>query len=152
MPSTTFQRLPAEKQNKITNAALLEFSQRTFEQATITSICQRAKIPRITLYTYFDSLDDIYIHVYSEIESLCYEEMNYFSIAKDHMLQYFCNIARSPKGLALVAKNIESELPRYRILAHIILSLAHQMNHGVLTMDQYEYQLNELIAYWGIYK
>ena len=60
MPKETFFRLPQEKQERILEAALDEFSTVTFTEASINRIIQKAGIPRGSFYQYFDNKEDLY--------------------------------------------------------------------------------------------
>lgn len=53
MPSSTFLNLPAQKQEKLLEAATREFSQRPYNEASINQIIKDAGIPRGSFYMYF---------------------------------------------------------------------------------------------------
>lgn len=69
MPSDVFLRLTDEKKNRIIESAKEDFNLKGFEKATVVRICELAGIPRITFYSYFDSLDDIYNYIYKNQSS-----------------------------------------------------------------------------------
>ena len=52
MPSSTFLNLPAEKQEKLLEAATREFSRKPFNEASINQIVKDAGIPRGSFYMY----------------------------------------------------------------------------------------------------
>ena len=60
MPSSTFLNLPAEKQEKLLEAATREFSHRPFNEASINQIIKEAGIPRGSLYMYVQDKEDLF--------------------------------------------------------------------------------------------
>lgn len=58
MPKQTFYNLKEEKREKIEQALLKEFSNNTFEGASISNIIAEAQIPRGSFYQYFENKDD----------------------------------------------------------------------------------------------
>ena len=67
MPTQTFQNLPAEKQERVLNAAVNEFSQRNVEEANISNIVRQAGISRGSFYQYFSSKEDLYVYVFETL-------------------------------------------------------------------------------------
>lgn len=60
MISPTFQNLNENKKNRIIDAALVEFSTRPFNEASITNIVKNADISRGSFYQYFGNKENIY--------------------------------------------------------------------------------------------
>lgn len=60
MPKSTFYNLSVEKKDRIFNAALQEFSTRSFSEASLNQIIKNADIPKGSFYQYFDNKEDIY--------------------------------------------------------------------------------------------
>lgn len=60
MVSTTFLNLKKEKQDRIIRAALEEFSENSFSDASITNIVRKAKISRGSFYQYFGNKENLY--------------------------------------------------------------------------------------------
>lgn len=60
MGSETFKNLNIEKQERIIHAALIEFSERNFNEASITNIVKKADISRGSFYQYFSNKEKIY--------------------------------------------------------------------------------------------
>lgn len=67
MPKETFINLNEEKKKKIFDAAILEFSNRRFSEASINQVIKTAGIPRGSFYQYFDSKEDLYLYILTEI-------------------------------------------------------------------------------------
>ena len=63
MPKNTFYSLCDEKKHRIVDAALEEFSVRTFSQASLNQIIKNAGIPKGSFYQYFENKEDLYIHL-----------------------------------------------------------------------------------------
>ena len=67
MPKQTFFNLDKAKQMRIFDAAVLEFSQRTYEEVKISNIIRDAKIPRGSFYQYFDDKSDLFMYMFTII-------------------------------------------------------------------------------------
>lgn len=67
MPSNTFWKLPAEKRERIIEAAVDEFAENCFSHASINRIVKAAEISRGSFYQYFDSKEDLYLLVMERI-------------------------------------------------------------------------------------
>lgn len=65
MPSATFLNLPAEKQDRLLEAATREFSRRPFTEASINQIIKEAGIPRGSFYMYFADKEELFRYVMS---------------------------------------------------------------------------------------
>lgn len=63
MPKSTFYNLNDEKKGRIFDAALQEFSIRTFSQASLNQIIKNAGIPKGSFYQYFDNKEDLYLYM-----------------------------------------------------------------------------------------
>ena len=63
MPSSTFLNLPAEKQEKLLEAATREFSHKPFNEASINQIIKEAGIPRGSFYMYFQDKEDLFLYL-----------------------------------------------------------------------------------------
>lgn len=77
MPTTTFLNLPAEKQNRLLDAATREFSEKAYNEASLNQIIQDAGIPRGSFYMYFQDKEDLFrylVHGYMEQLLMVLEE------------------------------------------------------------------------------
>ncbi|MDD3453438.1 MAG: TetR family transcriptional regulator [Bacilli bacterium] len=68
MPTNTFYNLNKNKQEKIINAAIKEFSEKTFTEASINNIIKEASIPRGSFYMYFEDKNDLYHTIIHEFK------------------------------------------------------------------------------------
>lgn len=66
MPLNTFKKIPKEKQERVLNAAIKEFSRAPLNEASIANIIKDAKIPRGSFYQYFKDKEDIYYYILEE--------------------------------------------------------------------------------------
>jgi TetR/AcrR family transcriptional regulator len=67
VPKETFYNLSEKKKNKILDAAIQEFSTHRFSEASINQIVKTAEISRGSFYQYFDTKEDLYLYVLTEI-------------------------------------------------------------------------------------
>ncbi len=63
MPTQTFYNLSDEKRQRLIEAAIDEFTARSFREASITNIIKQAEIPRGSFYQYFEDLDDLFFYL-----------------------------------------------------------------------------------------
>jgi len=67
MPKDLFFTLSKEKQSKIINAAIDEFSKEVYQEASINQIVKKGEISRGSFYQYFDDKDDLYFYILENI-------------------------------------------------------------------------------------
>lgn len=60
MPKPTFHRLPAERRDRLVEEAIVEFSDRAYAEASLSQIARRARIPKGSMYQYFEDKLDLY--------------------------------------------------------------------------------------------
>ena len=66
MPSSTFLNLAPEKQEKLLSAAVREFTERPYNEASINRIVREAGIPRGSFYMYFRDKEDLFHYLMEE--------------------------------------------------------------------------------------
>lgn len=76
MPKDTYLRLSKEKQDRIYEAALNEFSKRNFNEAKLSNIIKEAKIPRGSIYQYFEDKKDLYKYIFDRLGQVKIEYMS----------------------------------------------------------------------------
>ncbi|SEO00457.1 TetR/AcrR family transcriptional regulator [Paenibacillus sp. OV219] len=59
----SFKKISQEKQDKILNAAIIEFAEHGFDSANINQIAQKAEISVGSLYKYFGSKEELYLMI-----------------------------------------------------------------------------------------
>jgi AcrR family transcriptional regulator len=60
MPLPTFHRLPEARRARLMREAIVEFSDRTYTEASLSQIARRAHIPKGSVYQYFEDKLDLY--------------------------------------------------------------------------------------------
>lgn len=60
MPSSTFFALPPERRDRLVREAITEFSERSYAEASLSQIAQRAQVAKGSIYQYFDDKLDLY--------------------------------------------------------------------------------------------
>jgi AcrR family transcriptional regulator len=60
MPTPTFHRLPEDRRARLVREAIIEFSDRTYTEASLSQIAARAQIPKGSFYQYFEDKLDLY--------------------------------------------------------------------------------------------
>ncbi|MFP2933250.1 TetR/AcrR family transcriptional regulator [Pyxidicoccus sp. 3LG] len=60
MPTSTFFRLPDERRERLVHEAIAEFADRTYTEASLSQIARRARIPKGSMYQYFEDKLDLY--------------------------------------------------------------------------------------------
>ena len=65
-PSSTFLNLAPEKQEKLLSAAVREFTERPYNEASINRIVREAGIPRGSFYMYFRDKEDLFHYLMEE--------------------------------------------------------------------------------------
>lgn len=63
MPKATFKGLPREKKERVLTAATDLFAQRGFHRTEMDEIARRAGISKGSLYNYFKSKEDLFLHI-----------------------------------------------------------------------------------------
>lgn len=79
MPSKTFNNLKPEKQQKIFQALLKEFSTFPLAKSQVARIIKSANIPRGSFYTYFSNLKDAYMYVLNIVLQDIHIDLNFQS-------------------------------------------------------------------------
>lgn len=66
MPTVLFESLSESKKSLIIKASIKEFSECSYENASINSIIKEANISRGSFYQYFEDKEDLYIYIMTE--------------------------------------------------------------------------------------
>lgn len=66
LPSSTFLNLAPEKQEKLLSAAVREFTERPYNEASINRIVREAGIPRGSFYMYFRDKEELFQYLVRE--------------------------------------------------------------------------------------
>ena len=63
MPKPTFDKISPEKRERFIREAARLFAERGFSQTDMAELASRANVAKGSVYDYFDSKDDLYLHV-----------------------------------------------------------------------------------------
>jgi AcrR family transcriptional regulator len=140
MPSETFDRLNKIKKNRILQAAQKEFTEKLFEEAKVVNICKNAEIPRVTFYSYFASLADIYGYLYKELLRQYIGDSLFDCQAGSYGSEwekYNMKILESDQGLRMLYENLKSAPMEDRMFYHISMSLSLQYKLHVITRSEF---------------
>lgn len=66
MPKPTFFHLDTDKQLMIISSAMAEFSSKSYDSASVNTICKNANIPKGSFYQYFEDKLDVYLYLMSK--------------------------------------------------------------------------------------
>ncbi|WZL72459.1 TetR/AcrR family transcriptional regulator [Clostridiaceae bacterium 35-E11] len=113
MPKNTFLNLPQDKRDRILEAAIDEFAEYTYHQASITRIVEKAEIAKGSFYQYFEDKKDLfkYILALSGEKKLAYLT----NIMKDLDNEKFFQIIRE---LYIAGIKFAKEVPKLSAIAH----------------------------------
>ncbi len=78
MPTKTFFNLPSDKQRKLLDAGIREFSRVSFDEASINQIIQDAKISRGSFYMYFQDKEDFYFYLLQQYQLEMYDRLIHY--------------------------------------------------------------------------
>lgn len=119
MPKETFQNLPGEKKEKITNAFLREFSVHPYDKASISSVVKSLGIAKGSVYQYFDDKLDLFTYLIEECSAV---KMKYIGHLKRKNFDNFWAYFR-----ALYEEGVKFDLEN-PLESHFLHSLADNLN------------------------
>ncbi len=67
MPKPTFFNISDDKQKRIIDIAIEEFTSNSFEEVHVKSIAKKANISRGSFYTYFEDLDELFNYIIIQV-------------------------------------------------------------------------------------
>lgn len=123
MPKKTFLNLPEEKQKKIYDAASDEFSQFSYDNASINRIVKKSEISKGSIYQYFEDKKDIFKYLINKIYE---EKMKY--VSPEMLNPGNTNIFTLMREMYLVGIKFANENPK---LTQISLRFISDKEHPV---------------------
>ncbi|MDQ0230190.1 TetR/AcrR family transcriptional regulator [Metabacillus malikii] len=112
MPKQTFFKLTEEKQKKLIDAAIKEFSNASFDEVKISNIIKQANIPRSSFYDYFDDKEDLFLHL---LEIVKETKQTYMSFYVEKQSSSFFDKIRT---LLIAGASFAAEHPEYEKFAN----------------------------------
>jgi AcrR family transcriptional regulator len=70
LPNKTFQNLPKDKQDRITRAAVLEFSEKGYSGASINMLVERLGIAKGSIFQYFGDKNGLFLFIFNKTTEL----------------------------------------------------------------------------------
>jgi len=146
VPTQTFYNLDKEKQNRIIESAIDEFSIRSFNEAKLSNIIRESKIPRGSFYQYFEDKMDIYKYIFTKMGELKIEFMGNSLDNIDNMpfLELFKVLYKkgmefaysNPKAVKMISLLLSSKGIAYDEVMKENLVLAKIYYKGYIEADQ----------------
>jgi len=68
MPKEMFYKISKEKQEVFINAAIDEFTSKSFENTSVNSIIKKANISRGSFYNYFADIEELFIYIFEKVK------------------------------------------------------------------------------------
>jgi len=141
MPTATFTKLPAEKQERVLQACAKEFGIRNVWEANLSNIVKDAAIARGSLYQYFINKDDLYVYVYDTLRARRAEHARpaFDLYKKEPFLRFF---------EAFYLRNVEylMQNPSHIALGQQLYSSTHGVSRRLIQHFQNQYKETFIIA------
>ncbi len=148
MPSKTFYNLPKKRKDLIVNAALAEFSVKIYEQVKVVDICRKLEIPRVTFYSYFSSLDDLFSHLFhvvdSSVEDATFTTEEVKREFNKHQ-SFYVKLVESDQGQRIIFESLKQCSAQEKIHYHILLSLTKQFQLNLISQREFFEEYRSLI-------
>ena len=130
MPSSTFLNLPAEKQEKLLEAATREFSHRPFNEASINQIIKEAGIPRGSFYMYFTDKEELFGHLMDSYGALLERRMGELLEQRDLLRELIEDVYSVSGDTAALIRNLPEGLsPEREAVVRTACSLVGKVNY-----------------------
>ena len=68
MPKQMFLNIKEDKRQRFLDAAMSEFTSKSFEQVSVNSIIKKVGISRGSFYTYFDDLESLFNYLFQSVK------------------------------------------------------------------------------------
>ncbi|QIL46362.1 TetR/AcrR family transcriptional regulator [Vagococcus coleopterorum] len=105
MPKETFFNLPLDKQERLMEAARVEFARAPLQEASIAKIVKLADISRGSFYQYFEDKEDLYYYYFEKIRTNNEQKLEYqlkkhkgdiFNAAKNYFDEWIFEVLKGP--------------------------------------------------------
>jgi AcrR family transcriptional regulator len=141
MPTATFNKLPAEKQDRVLQASVKEFGMRNVREANLSNIVKDAGIARGSMYQYFVNKDDLYVYVYDTLRQKRAEHAKpaFDSYKKEPFLRFF-------EAFHLLNIEYLMQNPSHIALGQQLYSSTHGVSRRLISHFQNQYKETFIIA------
>lgn len=97
----TFEKIPQERREKILSVATSEFATRGYNATNINVIAKKAGISIGSMYSYFDSKEDLFLTVVDIGFRLLEKALNEVDIKEDNVFEVFEKLLRASRRYAI---------------------------------------------------
>jgi TetR/AcrR family transcriptional regulator len=132
MPKDTLFKISADKRERILREAALLFAERGFNQTDMAELAIRASVSKGSLYTYFESKEDLYLYV-------CRDGMERSRQAVYGDMDSEWNIYRQVEHIFRRGARFVREFPEYLILYTNISSAGMERFSGLMSLEVEKY-------------
>lgn len=115
-PRQTFFNLPPDKQQRVLEAAVQEFSERGYQQASINTIVSRVNIAKGSIYQYFDSKKSLFLFIFNQGIAMARQMLKH--VKKESQGEDF--FTRVRKSLMAGVEFIDKHPALYRVYLRIL--------------------------------
>ncbi|MCK8817902.1 TetR/AcrR family transcriptional regulator [Natroniella sulfidigena] len=131
MPSDTFFNLPQDKQERVLDAAIKEFSRFSYHKTSINRIVEEAEIAKGSFYQYFTGKKDLFKYI---IELITEKKMVYLShiMSEKESLDFFELL----REIYLAGFRFGKDNPRLQLIAFRIINLDNQLKKEIMNRSK----------------
>lgn len=115
-PKATFFNLPADKQQRVIDVAVQEFSERGYQQASINSMVSRLNIAKGSIYQYFENKKGLFLFIFDQAISIVRKRLK--AVKKNTEGEDF--FIRTKKSLLAGVEFIDKHPALYRVYLRIL--------------------------------
>lgn len=139
MPTETFHNLPEEKRFALLTVALEEFSEKIFEKVRVVQLCRKMEIPRVTFYSYFTDLADLYSYLLTFLNNsikdvdFTFEEVQNSFEGKEG---FAARLVESDQGQRIIFEALKASTDEEKVHHYIILALLKQYQLKLITLRE----------------
>lgn len=127
-PRQTFFNLPPDKQQRVLEAAVQEFSERGYQQASINTIVSRVNIAKGSIYQYFDNKKSLFLFIFHQAISIVRQMLKH--VKKESQGEDF--FTRVKKSLLAGVEFIDKHPALYRIYLRILFERDSPLREDLL--------------------
>ncbi|MFH1147041.1 MAG: TetR/AcrR family transcriptional regulator [Pseudomonadota bacterium] len=127
-PKSTFFNLPADKQQRVIDVAVQEFSERGYQQASINSMVSRLNIAKGSIYQYFENKKGLFLFIFDQAISLVRKRLK--AVKKNTEGEDF--FLRIRKSLLAGKEFIDKHPALYRVYLRILFERDSPLREDLL--------------------
>lgn len=150
MPKQMFLNIKEDKRQRFLDAAMSEFTSKSFEQVSVNTIIKKAGISRGSFYTYFDDLESLFNYLFQSVKEERFKyaktlllEVNgdYFEFVRKLFMHDF-DAFNSEHKYSLFRNYIHyiQTVKKGSIKDYIILEVFKELEKNNVPVDEFIYQ------------